>query len=191
MSIIIVGVGPAEFDGRSQKNLSDWCNNTVSAVINWVLLVSTSAMIELDGDEIRISSRGRYAERDIVQVPVCVLSSNLDVVLKHFSILNWLKCKTRQWGVSGGLESHLISGGWTWRDRAVCVQAFCIVYGKQPKQHLSPVRGLFRIVTWSPRPLHVRDHRWHHAHTRSKWHSPSICEESDRAAFFSLYWEFR
>ncbi|XP_077450592.1 copine-8 isoform X4 [Stigmatopora argus] len=40
MSIIIVGVGPAEFD----------------------------AMIELDGDEVRISSRGRYAERDIVQV---------------------------------------------------------------------------------------------------------------------------
>lgn len=27
-------------------------------------------MIELDGDEIRISSRGRYAERDIVQVQV-------------------------------------------------------------------------------------------------------------------------
>ncbi|XP_032895492.1 copine-8 isoform X1 [Amblyraja radiata] len=39
MSIIIVGVGPAEFN----------------------------AMEELDGDEIRISSRGRYAERDIVQ----------------------------------------------------------------------------------------------------------------------------
>ncbi|XP_026870368.1 copine-8 isoform X1 [Electrophorus electricus] len=39
MSIIIVGVGPAEFD----------------------------AMIELDGDDVRISSRGRYAERDIVQ----------------------------------------------------------------------------------------------------------------------------
>lgn len=39
MSIIIVGVGPAEFD----------------------------AMVELDGDEVRISSRGRYAERDIVQ----------------------------------------------------------------------------------------------------------------------------
>ncbi|XP_041833351.1 copine-8 [Melanotaenia boesemani] len=39
MSIIIVGVGPAEFD----------------------------TMIELDGDEVRISSRGRYAERDIVQ----------------------------------------------------------------------------------------------------------------------------
>uniref|UniRef100_A0A672QBE0 Copine-8-like n=1 Tax=Sinocyclocheilus grahami TaxID=75366 RepID=A0A672QBE0_SINGR len=40
MSIIIVGVGPAEFD----------------------------EMIELDGDEVRISSRGRFAERDIVQV---------------------------------------------------------------------------------------------------------------------------
>ncbi|XP_053542115.1 copine-9 isoform X2 [Ictalurus punctatus] len=39
MSIIIVGVGPAEFD----------------------------AMEELDGDEIRVSSRGRVAERDIVQ----------------------------------------------------------------------------------------------------------------------------
>uniref|UniRef100_A0A4W5RJJ0 C2 domain-containing protein n=1 Tax=Hucho hucho TaxID=62062 RepID=A0A4W5RJJ0_9TELE len=39
MSIIIIGVGPAEFD----------------------------AMIELDGDEVRISSKGRYAERDIVQ----------------------------------------------------------------------------------------------------------------------------
>ncbi|XP_006002487.1 copine-8 isoform X2 [Latimeria chalumnae] len=39
MSIIIVGVGPAEFD----------------------------AMVELDGDEVRLSSRGRYAERDIVQ----------------------------------------------------------------------------------------------------------------------------
>ncbi|XP_007888436.1 copine-9 [Callorhinchus milii] len=39
MSIIIVGVGPAEFD----------------------------AMEELDGDEVRISSKGRVAERDIVQ----------------------------------------------------------------------------------------------------------------------------
>ncbi|XP_039338119.1 copine-9 isoform X5 [Mauremys reevesii] len=39
MSIIIVGVGPAEFD----------------------------AMEELDGDDVRVSSRGRYAERDIVQ----------------------------------------------------------------------------------------------------------------------------
>ncbi|XP_076874852.1 copine-9 isoform X2 [Brachyhypopomus gauderio] len=39
MSIIIVGVGPAEFD----------------------------AMEELDGDEVRLSSRGRVAERDIVQ----------------------------------------------------------------------------------------------------------------------------
>ncbi|KAL4624925.1 copine-8 isoform X1 [Arapaima gigas] len=39
MSIIIVGVGPAEFD----------------------------AMVELDGDEVRVSSRGRFAERDIVQ----------------------------------------------------------------------------------------------------------------------------
>ncbi|XP_028680030.1 copine-9 [Erpetoichthys calabaricus] len=39
MSVIIIGVGPAEFD----------------------------AMEELDGDEVRVSSRGRFAERDIVQ----------------------------------------------------------------------------------------------------------------------------
>lgn len=26
------------------------------------------AMIELDGDDVRVSSRGKYAERDIVQV---------------------------------------------------------------------------------------------------------------------------
>uniref|UniRef100_A0A8D3D9R3 Copine family member 9 n=1 Tax=Scophthalmus maximus TaxID=52904 RepID=A0A8D3D9R3_SCOMX len=39
MSVIIVGVGPAEFD----------------------------AMEELDGDEVRVSSKGRLAERDIVQ----------------------------------------------------------------------------------------------------------------------------
>ena len=40
MSIIIVGVGQAEFD----------------------------AMEELDADEHRLSAGGRYAERDIVQV---------------------------------------------------------------------------------------------------------------------------
>lgn len=32
-------------------------------------------MVELDGDEVRVSSRGRYAERDIVQV--CFRSSLL------------------------------------------------------------------------------------------------------------------
>ena len=40
LSIIIVGIGDADFE----------------------------AMDELDGDEERLSSRGRYAERDIVQV---------------------------------------------------------------------------------------------------------------------------
>uniref|UniRef100_A0A8P4G3C8 Copine-8 n=1 Tax=Dicentrarchus labrax TaxID=13489 RepID=A0A8P4G3C8_DICLA len=48
MSIIIVGVGPAEFD----------------------------EMIELDGDEERISSQGRYAERDIVQSAIFLSSSH-------------------------------------------------------------------------------------------------------------------
>ena len=30
--------------------------------------VFSAAMEELDGDDVRVSSRGRYAERDIVQV---------------------------------------------------------------------------------------------------------------------------
>lgn len=33
-----------------------------------ILIPFPAAMVELDGDEVRISSRGRYAERDIVQV---------------------------------------------------------------------------------------------------------------------------
>lgn len=33
-------------------------------------VLSSAEMIELDGDEERISSQGRYAERDIVQVQI-------------------------------------------------------------------------------------------------------------------------
>lgn len=36
-------------------------------------LLSLSAMEELDGDEVRVSSRGRLAERDIVQVLFTIL----------------------------------------------------------------------------------------------------------------------
>lgn len=42
-----------------------------------VLLSLLSAMEELDGDEVRVSSRGRLAERDIVQVIL--------IILFHFS----------------------------------------------------------------------------------------------------------
>lgn len=34
----------------------------------FIFLISPAAMVELDGDEVRISSRGKFAERDIVQV---------------------------------------------------------------------------------------------------------------------------
>lgn len=47
-------------------------HNIVSDINNFISFISSSAMIELDGDEIRISSRGRYAERDIVQVQIHV-----------------------------------------------------------------------------------------------------------------------
>lgn len=90
MSIIIVGVGPAEFEGESGLGNSregGWKHRpflrdafgvpeegTVfpSPVATPPRLGDTGchppAMEELDGDEVRVSSRGRYAERDIVQV---------------------------------------------------------------------------------------------------------------------------
>lgn len=37
-------------------------------VVNQLRGVLSAAMEELDGDDVRVSSRGRYAERDIVQV---------------------------------------------------------------------------------------------------------------------------
>ena len=42
------------------------------------------AMEELDGDTVRLSSRGRYAERDIVQVNLHVscLEKNKDVLFQ-------------------------------------------------------------------------------------------------------------
>lgn len=33
-----------------------------------MVLFYFQAMVELDGDDVRVSSRGKYAERDIVQV---------------------------------------------------------------------------------------------------------------------------
>lgn len=36
--------------------------------VNQLRGVFSAAMEELDGDDVRVSSRGRYAERDIVQV---------------------------------------------------------------------------------------------------------------------------
>lgn len=38
-----------------------------------MLLSVLSAMEELDGDEVRVSSRGRLAERDIVQVLLMII----------------------------------------------------------------------------------------------------------------------
>uniref|UniRef100_A0A3B5LWW5 Copine family member IX n=1 Tax=Xiphophorus couchianus TaxID=32473 RepID=A0A3B5LWW5_9TELE len=60
LSIIIVGVGPAEFD----------------------------AMEELDGDEVRVSSRGRLAERDIVQVLLMIIFkfAGLNIRLSYYKL---------------------------------------------------------------------------------------------------------
>uniref|UniRef100_A0A8U7NFC0 Uncharacterized protein n=1 Tax=Corvus moneduloides TaxID=1196302 RepID=A0A8U7NFC0_CORMO len=74
MSIIIVGVGQAEFD----------------------------AMVELDGDDIRISSRGKVAERDIVQVPT-------DLANERFGDLaGWW------WGVPWGPQISPVTPGVHW-----------------------------------------------------------------------------
>ncbi|OXB66255.1 hypothetical protein ASZ78_000680 [Callipepla squamata] len=64
MSIIIVGVGPAEFDGeRGGLGTGTGPGGRPRAGSERC----PAAMEELDGDEVRVSSRGRYAERDIVQ----------------------------------------------------------------------------------------------------------------------------
>ncbi|XP_040424860.1 copine-9 isoform X3 [Cygnus olor] len=74
MSIIIVGVGPAEFDGEQgsgQRGVPEegtGLGDTGAARTRGAERCCPPAMEELDGDEVRVSSRGRYAERDIVQV---------------------------------------------------------------------------------------------------------------------------
>ncbi|XP_055562531.1 copine-9 isoform X3 [Falco biarmicus] len=89
MSIIIVGVGPAEFEGElvfgdtreGRWKLCPFLRDAFSVLeerMVFLSLVATPprlsdtgcplpAMEELDGDEVRVSSRGRFAERDIVQ----------------------------------------------------------------------------------------------------------------------------
>lgn len=84
MSIIIVGVGPAEFEGElglgdtreGEGKHRQRCPGGMDGVsvcgVTPLMFGDTGchlpAMEELDGDEVRVSSRGRYAERDIVQV---------------------------------------------------------------------------------------------------------------------------
>lgn len=47
----------------------EWKNGpSVSSANSWLWCLLSAAMEELDGDEVRVSSRGRFAERDIVQV---------------------------------------------------------------------------------------------------------------------------
>ncbi|ELW66116.1 Copine-5 [Tupaia chinensis] len=85
MSIIIIGVGQAEFDGESRfcplppwlsrppevfphTWAGDWAAKLpMSIIIIGVGQAEFDAMVELDGDDVRISSRGKLAERDIVQ----------------------------------------------------------------------------------------------------------------------------
>lgn len=45
-----------------------WYFLSLLNLLTVILIPFPAAMVELDGDEVRISSRGRYAERDIVQV---------------------------------------------------------------------------------------------------------------------------
>ena len=53
----------------------------------------STAMEVLDGDDVRLSSRGRYAERDIVQVLLTFLFVSLCFLLCVCSLLFALQCK--------------------------------------------------------------------------------------------------
>ncbi|XP_060898021.1 copine-5b isoform X1 [Labrus mixtus] len=83
MSIIIVGVGQAEFD----------------------------AMVELDGDDIRISSRGKLAERDIVQVTaLCMIHETLFSFTANIKTRNKTKCRVivqRSYKYQGNLNYQI------------------------------------------------------------------------------------
>ena len=52
-----------------------------------MVLFYFQAMVELDGDDVRVSSRGKYAERDIVQV------RNLEIILLIVRNMSALICK--------------------------------------------------------------------------------------------------
>lgn len=59
------------------------------------LLIST-AMVELDGDDVRISSRGKLAERDIVQVKQALA---LLLCTKHDGLLARPTSEDRPWNL--------------------------------------------------------------------------------------------
>lgn len=116
--------------------------------------------------------------------------SNLKAVLNRFYFLNRYKHKYQtvrgQWGIRKTSDIRRID-----LKRQGCVCPRLLYFLRQTAKTTSEShRGLFRTVTWSPQPLDVLDHRWHDAHTRSKWHSPSICEESAKSESFSLKWKF-
>ena len=57
--------------------------------LNWTELsvILCTAMEVLDGDDVRLSSRGRFAERDIVQVTRPSLKPWLHVKYNYFAII--------------------------------------------------------------------------------------------------------
>lgn len=51
-----------------------------------------SAMVELDGDDIRISSRGKLAERDIVQVTLETMSDQRYFLKTYLFMVTLISC---------------------------------------------------------------------------------------------------
>lgn len=149
-------------------------------------------MIELDGDEIRISSRGRYAERDIVQVWFHVLFLKCFQIQwpfwNGFIFLNWLKHKNQstrgQQGVTKPSDIRRID-----LERQGSAIFFFMANSQNNIWVPSGVVQNCHLVTSTP-GCSGPQMAWC-AHTRSKWHSPSICEESAKSASFSLKQEFR
>lgn len=147
-------------------------------------------MIELDGDEIRISSRGRYAERDIVQVKAHVLFSklfsNLKAIFEQIFFFKLTKAKIPD--SEGSFRRINLE-----RQGSVCVQAFYIFfffYGKQPKQHLSHIGGCSELSPGHLNPwMFWTTDGMLHTH-RANGTAPSICEESAKSESFSLKSEF-
>lgn len=99
-----------------QVAVADWKRHTVchvrsqsfTSLLGVTDVLRSTEMIELDGDEERISSQGRYAERDIVQVQRLILKTEMTDINK---LLDWPLpiCWYTQWRSRASTIMHWVT----------------------------------------------------------------------------------
>lgn len=87
-----VSLPQLHYESTKEHPVSSLYSPSVAPVLSHALSLSILlAMEELDGDEVRVSSRGRLAERDIVQVLIIILFNfrRLDLSLFPSTAAAW------------------------------------------------------------------------------------------------------